>query len=158
MIVIVYSSFDGWSNFGYNFLWNGTNLPILNTIDSPIIYELCKVFVLHVFVLLTSTACLIDLITSSLLPPCSLIACSLEVKLLERKCISLWYSKTFVSKQHNFKIKTSDKIWRRFDLSEIIFKSKKANWILHIRSKITRENMKSDKIWKYVLSVTKGTW
>ena len=30
--------------------------------------------------------------------------------------------------------------------------------ISHIRSKITRENMKSDKIWKYVLSVTRGKW
>ena len=46
-----------------------------------------------------------------------------------------------------FKIKPSDKILQCFDLTEIIFKyTKKMNKTLHIRSKITRENMKSDKI------------
>ena len=45
----------------------------------------------------------------------------------------------------HFKIKTSKTILRRFDLSEIIFKFKKANRTLNIRSKITGENMKSDK-------------
>ena len=44
----------------------------------------------------------------------------------------------------HFKIKNSDKILRRFDLAEIIFKFKKMNKTLHIRGKITRENMKSD--------------
>ena len=38
-------------------------------------------------------------------------------------------------------IKTSDKILRRFDLAEIIFKCNKMNKTLHIRSKITRENI-----------------
>ena len=46
----------------------------------------------------------------------------------------------------HFKIKTSDKIFRRFDLTEIIFKfEKKMNKTLPIRSKITCENIKSDK-------------
>ena len=45
----------------------------------------------------------------------------------------------------HFKIKTSDKIFRHFDLAEIIFKIEKKNKTLHIRSKITRENMKSNK-------------
>ena len=46
----------------------------------------------------------------------------------------------------DFKIKTSEKIERRLDLGEIIFKFKKQmNRTLHTRSKITRENIKSDK-------------
>ena len=44
----------------------------------------------------------------------------------------------------HFKIKSSDKIFRRFDLAEIIFKFEKMNKTLPIRSKITRENIKSD--------------
>ena len=58
-------------------------------------------------------------------------------------CVLLQSEKEF--EFGSFKIKTSEIIWRCFDLSEIIFKSKKRNWILDIRSKITRENMKSDK-------------
>ena len=41
-----------------------------------------------------------------------------------------------------FKIKTSEKIVRRCD---IIFKLKKVNGTLHIRSKVTSENKKNDK-------------
>ena len=56
----------------------------------------------------------------------------------------------------NFKIKTSERILRRF---EIIFKFKKVNRTLHISSKITRENMKSDKNMEICTkSVTKGKW
>ena len=56
-----------------------------------------------------------------------------------------------------FTIGTSEKILRRFELAEIIFKlKKKMNKTLHIASEITPENMKSVKIWKYVLSVAKG--
>ena len=43
-------------------------------------------------------------------------------------------------------IEASDKIFRRFDLADIIFKfEKKKTKTLPIRSKITRENIKSDK-------------
>ena len=50
-------------------------------------------------------------------------------------------------KKTNVKIKTSDKNLRCFSLAEIIFKCKKImSKTLHVRSKITRENMKSNKI------------
>ena len=53
----------------------------------------------------------------------------------------------FQLQNFRFKIKTSGKIPGRFDLTEVIFKyKKKINKTLHIRSKIMRENMKSDKI------------
>ena len=51
-------------------------------------------------------------------------------------------------KKTNIKIKTRDKIRRRFSLAEIIFKCKKLmSKTLHTRSKITRESMKSNKIY-----------
>ena len=51
----------------------------------------------------------------------------------------------FTSSKHIYSKKTRDKILQRFNLVEIIFKYKKMNKALHIRSKITRENMKRDK-------------
>ena len=42
-------------------------------------------------------------------------------------------------------MKTREKILRRFDLAEIIFKFEEMNKTLHIKSKIRSENMKSDK-------------
>ena len=58
----------------------------------------------------------------------------------------------------HFKIKANDKILRHFHLAETIFKYKKMNKTLYIRSKITHENMKmkvlqkvSDKIMRLCL-------
>ena len=63
---------------------------------------------------------------------------------LLNRCTWLFSFKILISSffETHFKIKISERILRRFDLSEIIFKFKKANRTLHIRSKITRENMR----------------
>ena len=53
----------------------------------------------------------------------------------------------FTSSKHIYsKIKTRDKILQRFNLVEIIFKYKKMNKALHIRSKM---HIRSDKISMY---------
>ena len=68
---------------------------------------------------------------------------------LVSRCICTSYVVSFAMSsffETHFKIKTSGKILRRFDLTEIIFKYKKNNKTLLLICKITRENVKSNEI------------